>query len=68
MVFGTDNNKLIYKLPTLLYGKFYNNFMKELIIKKGEVMIVYVYENGKQIDKFEIKVNVNDKLISERVK
>ena len=42
--------------------------MKELIIKKGEVMIVYVYENGKQIDKFEIKVNCNDKLISERVK
>jgi len=42
--------------------------MKELIIEKGETMIVYVYENGKQVDKFEIKVNVNDKLISERVK
>jgi len=42
--------------------------MKELIIKKGEVMIVYVYENGKQIDKFEIKVNVNNYLCSNRVK
>jgi len=42
--------------------------MKELIIKKGETMIVYVYENGKLIDTFEIKVNVNNYLCSNRVK
>lgn len=48
--------------------------MKELIIKppikidKQETRIVYVYENGKQIDKFEIKVNCNNHLVGERVK
>jgi len=48
--------------------------MKELIIKppikidKQETRIVYVYENGKQIDKFEIKVNCNDNLCINKLK
>lgn len=33
--------------------------MKELILQKGEEIICYVYENGKQIDKFKIKLNCN---------
>lgn len=33
--------------------------MKELIIEKGEEIICYVFQNGKQIDKFKIKLNCN---------
>jgi len=45
--------------------------MKELkVIKldKEETRIVYVYENGVLVDKFEIKINKNDYLCSNRVK
>jgi len=33
--------------------------MKELIIKKGEVIRVYIYENGKCIKKFDLTLNCN---------
>jgi hypothetical protein len=42
--------------------------MKEISIHKGETQIVYIYDKGKLIDKFEIKVNVNNYLCSNRVK
>ena len=33
--------------------------MKELILQKGEKIVCYVYENGKEIDKFTLKLNCN---------
>lgn len=33
--------------------------MKELILQKGEKIVCYVYENGKEVDKFTLKLNCN---------
>lgn len=34
--------------------------MKEIIIKKGEVIEVFVYERGDLIDRFKLKLNCNN--------